>query len=172
MTFRCCPSAWMAIEMRQMCRIALLLSLIMFSGFSLAGVLSEAQREELLSLVLQNFWGKARLSNGQLVQPASEAERATVPISKTVVNRSFDIGEVSGLAEWCNLAWQSNYFALTKAARSRGFSDKQIAFVSFLHGAAQGRIASAMSKKGMCSAEEWQKIEQFLDQSKVRGLVL
>ncbi|QRM20260.1 hypothetical protein GBK02_13080 [Dechloromonas sp. TW-R-39-2] len=151
-------------------RIFLPLSLVFLCGISHAGILPEAQREELLSLVLQNFWGKAKLSNGQFAQPTSEKDRITVPISRAVANRAFDVGEVSGLAEWCGLDWQSNYTSLTGGARNRGFSDKQVAFVSFLHGAAQGHIASAMSKSGACSSQDRTKIEQLFNQSKARGL--
>ncbi|WP_432719609.1 hypothetical protein R0381_000253 [Jeongeupia wiesaeckerbachi] len=150
--------------------LVLPLLLAFLCGASHAGILSEPQREEFVSLVLQNFWGKAKLSNGQFAQPASERERTTVPIPKAVITRSFDAGEVSGLAEWCSLDWQSNYAALTKGARDRGFGDKQVAFVSFLHGAAQARIASAMSNSGACSAQDREKIEKWLDQSKRRGL--
>lgn len=146
------------------------LFLLLACGLTHAGILPEQQREELLSVVLQNFWGKAKLSNGRFAQPASEAERTTVPVSSAVANRAFDVGEVSGLAEWCALDWQSNYAALTRSARGRGFSDKQVAFVSFLHGAAQGRIVSAMSKSGACSAQDRAKVEQFLNRSKAQSL--
>lgn len=149
-----------------------LLSLCLACFFSAAqaGILPDAQREELLSLVLQNFWGKAKLANGEFAQPASAAERTTVPVARAVANRAFDVGEVSGLAEWCGLDWQTNYAALTRSARARGFSDKQVAFVSFLHGAAQGRIAAAMARSGSCKEQEKAKVEQLVNQSRARGL--
>ena len=68
-----------------------------------AGLLPEKAREELIAVVLKNFWGIAKLSDGQFAQPASEQERVTVPISITVAHRALDAGEISGLGEWCKL---------------------------------------------------------------------
>lgn len=48
--------------------------------------------------------------------------------------------------------------------------DTQVAFVSFLHGAAQGRVASAMSKSPPCNERARGKVQQMLEKSKVRGL--
>ena len=147
-----------------------ILVLAIACGHAHAGILADKEREELIAVVLKNFWGRAKLSNGQLAQPGSEEERTTVPISKAAANRALDAGEVSGLGEWCKLDWEPNYFSLTKAARSRGFNDKQVAFASFLHGAAQGRIASAMAKAGPCKDEDRMKIERLLNQSRDKGL--
>lgn len=147
-----------------------LLLLPILCNLCYAGVLPDAQRDELSSRVLQGFWGRAKLSNGELAQPASEAERNTVPVSKAIENRSLDAGEISGLGEWCKLNWEANYFSLTKAARGKGLNDKQVAFVSFLHGAAQGRVFSAMSKSSPCLEQERSKVQQMLNQSKARGL--
>jgi hypothetical protein len=132
--------------------------------------LPEKERDELIALVLKNFWGKAKLSNGQYAQPASEEERNRVPISKAVAYRAMDAGEISGLGEWCRLNWESHYLSLTKAARAKGFNDKQVAFVSFLHGAAQGRIAKAMEKGRPCGDADRTKIETYIRQSMERGL--
>jgi hypothetical protein len=144
--------------------------LAIFCSYSYSGLLPDPQREELLPLVLKQFWGKAKLSNGQYVQPASEAERTTLPVPKAVANRAIDIGEISGLAAWCKLDWNPNYFAMTKSARSNGFTDTQVAFVSVLHGASQGLMAKIMSKSGECSSEQQLKIKQLLNQSKTWSL--
>ena len=121
-------------------------------------------------MVLKNFWGQAKLSDGRFAQPASEEERHTVPITNAVVHRALDAGEVSGLAEWCKLDWESHYRALTRAARTAGLSHKQVAFVSILHGAAQGRIASAMATTGACSDHYRRKVEPILKESTVKGI--
>lgn len=144
--------------------------LFVFSTYSFAAVLPQAERDELIGTVLKNFWGSAKLSNGQIAQPSSGAERNTIPISKSVAHRSIDAGEISGLGEWCKLDWQSHYFSLTRAARKNGFNDKQVAFVSFLHGASQGRITSAMAKTSSCNDRDRLKVEQMLNQSKAKGL--
>ena len=135
-----------------------------------AGMLPDKAREELIALVLKNFWGKAKLSTGQFAQPSSEEERTTIPISKAVAYRALDAGEISGLGEWCKLDWESNFLSLTKAARSRGLNDKQVAFASVLHGTAQGRVASAMTRSGACNDQDRARAERLLNQSRVRGL--
>ena len=133
-------------------------------------MMSTKERQELIALVLKNFWGKAKLSDGQYAQPASEEERKSVPVSNAIAQRAIDAGEVSGLGEWCGLKWQPHYLSLTKAARTRGLSDKQVAFVSFLHGAAQGRVVRALSKGRPCSDAERSKIERYLNESAQQGL--
>jgi hypothetical protein len=45
-----------------------------------AALIPDKDREELIVLVLKNFWGRAKLSNGQYAQPSSEAERNSVPV--------------------------------------------------------------------------------------------
>ena len=142
----------------------LVVCLALTCGLAHAGVLPETHRGELIRMVLDNFWGKAKLPGGQFVQPASEQERITVPISRAAAHRTIDAGEISGLGEWCKLDWEPHYYSLTRAARARGFSDKQVAFVSVLHGAAQGVVATAMAKGGECN-EDRTRIEQLLKQS-------
>jgi hypothetical protein len=135
-----------------------------------AGIIPEKTRDELIDLALKNFWGKARLSNGQFVQPSSEAERNTVPLPKAVSYRVLDAGEVSGLAMWCKLDWEPHFHSVMQAARSKGLNDKQVAFVAVLHGAAQGTIGSAMDKSGPCDDRQRKQVERMLDQSRRRGL--
>lgn len=133
-------------------------------------MLPDTEREELIVLVLKNFWGKAKLSNGQYAQPSSEEERNTLPIPKAAAHRALDAGEISGLAEWCGMDWKSHYFSLTSAARARGFNDKQVAFVSVLHGAAQGRVARGLGIGRPCNDADRTKIERYLAESRQKGL--
>jgi|RhiMethySRZTD1v2_1073278.scaffolds.fasta_scaffold95674_3 hypothetical protein len=142
---------------------------VSFSG-AIAGLIPDKERDELTAAVLGKFWGRAKLSNGEVVQPFSEEDRNTVPVSKGVAYRALDAGEISGLGEWCGLDWKDHFLSLTKSARSRGFTEKQVAFFSFLHGAAQDRIATSMKKSGTCSDENRMKVETYLKQSKERGL--
>lgn len=151
-------------------RLYLLLFFSVLSSLCNAGLLPDAQREKLSSVILQNFWGRAKLSNGEFAQPSSVKERNSIPISKSLTNRALDAGEISGLGEWCKLDWKSNYFSLTKAARSKGLNDKQIAFISFLHGAAQENIFSMMSTSTPCSEKERINVEKMLNQSKALGI--
>lgn len=145
------------------------LFLVVVANISLAGFIPDKQRDILVQDVLKEFWGRAKNSQGEFIQPASENERNTVPIATTVAYRALDAGEISGLAEWCGLNWQDHYLALTKSARSQKFNDKQVAFVSVLHGAAQNIIVSAM-KKNVCGEKERAKTQVMLNESKARGL--
>ncbi len=86
--------------------------------------------------ILADFWGNARDVHGNPIQPSSEQDRVTVPISRAAAYRALEAGNLSGLAAWCGLDWEPHYFAITKAARAMGMIDKQVAFVSVLHGAA------------------------------------
>ena len=144
--------------------------LALVCGCAHAGLIPDPHREDLIQQILGVFWGKARLPGGQFVQPASEEERTTVPISKAAAHRVIDAGEISGLGEWCKLDWERHYLSLTRAARAGGFTDKQVAFVSVLHGAAQGVVASAMAKRGACEAEDRSRIDEMLKQSTGKGL--
>ena len=150
-------------------RSAVVLLTLMLCASAHSAVLSDMDRERLLDNVLKNFWGQAKLSNGQVARPASEAERNVAPVSRVMAFRAMDAGEVSGLGEWCKLDWESHYMALTRAARDRKLNDTQVAFVSFLHGAAQGSIASAMAKSS-CTDDQRGKVQQMLEHSKRRGV--
>lgn len=144
----------------------LLISLIVLSQPAFAGIVPEATRDVLLREALQGFWGRAKTSDGQLIQPASNAERQTMPVNKSVANFAFDVGEQSGLAEWCGIDWTRNFAALTRQARKNNQTEKQVAFISVAHGAAQGLVASSMAKSGPCSTRERDRvraqIESFL----------
>src|SRR5207237_9141804 len=82
-------------SVRSMKSLAVCFALV--CGYAHGGVLPETNRSELIRMVLDNFWGKAKLPSGQFVQPASEEERTTVPISKAAAHRAIDAGEISGL---------------------------------------------------------------------------
>ena len=133
-------------------------------------MMSTRERQELIALALKHFWGKAKLPNGKYVEPASEQERKTVPVSNAIAQRAIDAGEISGLGEWCGLDWKPHYLALTRAARTRGLGDKQVAFVSFVHGAAQGRVVRALSTGRACNEAERSKFQRYLNESAQQGL--
>lgn len=137
---------------------------ILFSSVAAAGLLPEPERAQLTQRVLQAFWGKAVDSAGGVIHPLDERDRNTVPISGAQVQFTIDVGEVSGLAEWCGLDWKPNFFALTRSFRARGSPDKQVAFVGVLHGATQGRIVAIMSPRH-CGGPERAGVERRLQDS-------
>ena len=108
------------------------------------GIPVDPERDVAIQKILAQFWGNARDVHGNPIQPDSAQDRTTVPVSRTAAYRSLEAGNISGLAEWCGLDWESHYLSLTKAARSMKMIDKQIAFVSVLHGAGQGAFLNSV----------------------------
>ncbi|PTT79621.1 hypothetical protein DBR42_21035 [Pelomonas sp. HMWF004] len=128
-----------------------------------AGLLDADARADLTQQALSGFWGNARDSAGSPIQPENAQDRATVPVAHPVVNTAINAGEISGLAEWCGLDWQPRYYALTRASRTERMTDKQIAFISFLHGAAQQTMASTLRSKP-CGDSQRSKVREALAQ--------
>lgn len=142
--------------------LVVLLALISTPTWS--GVLPDSAREKLLHDVFSQFWDRAKLSDGSFVKPDSEQERNTLPVSITVANQVFDVGEISGYAEWCGLDWQSNFLTLTATARKSGFKEKQVAFIGMLHGAAQSIVANVMKTK-ICGAQDQLTVKDMMRRS-------
>lgn len=151
-------------------RVLMILAVSLACGLCWAGVLPDAQRQEMIAFALKNFWGRAKLSNGEFVQPSSEAERQAVPISNALANRTIDVGEVSGMAAWCKLDWRPMYMSLTQSARNSGLDEKQVAFISVLHGVVAGNVSNGMSKSAACSDQQRLRVQKLLEQSRERGL--
>jgi hypothetical protein len=127
-----------------------------------------AAKDALIASALEQFWGRARDSNGAAIQPTSELDRRTVPIPKDIAYRAIDAGEISGLAAWCRLDWESHYLSITAAARQRGMSDKQVAFISVLHGMKQGKSLGATTSP--CSESDRSRVAKQLAHSIKVGL--
>lgn len=145
-------------------RYLIILLLALASAPSWSAALPDSAREKLLKEALSKFWGRAKLSDGSLVQPDNEQERNTLPISIAVANQVFDVGEISGYAEWCGLDWQSNFLTMTAAARKSGFKGKQVAFIGVIHGAAQGIVYDALKSK-TCGAQERSSVVEMTRRS-------
>ncbi|MGQ3054130.1 MAG: hypothetical protein ACT6S0_20310 [Roseateles sp.] len=141
----------------------LLVLLALLPAVTRAGVLDSDFRAELTQRALAGFWGKARDSAGKPILPESAQDRATVPVAPSVVEAAINAGEISGLAEWCGLAWKPRYYALTRSARNEQMTDKQVAFISVLHGATQQTMVSTMGGKH-CGDQERSKVLEALAQ--------
>jgi hypothetical protein len=149
-------------------RTILVLLLCFSVGQTHADAKLSAAKEALIESVLQQFWGRAHDSKGAAILPSSDLDRRTVPIPKSIAYRAIDAGGISGLAQWCGLDWESHYLSITAAARKRGMSDKQVAFVSFLHGAMQGKMFA--SRDSRCSESDRRQVLIRLTESKKLGL--
>jgi hypothetical protein len=127
-----------------------------------------AEKDAVIAWTLEQFWGNAHDSSGLPIQPSSDLDRRTVPVPSTAAYRALEAGEISGLAEWCGLKWERHFLALTAAARKRGMSDKQVAFLSVLHGVAQN--SAIRSRTTACSEGERKEVGDMLEVSRKSGL--
>jgi hypothetical protein len=140
-----------------------------FSAMAGEPVQANPARDEAIRQILAGFWGNARDIRGNPIEPSSQKDRETVPISRAAAYRALEAGNLSGLAEWCGLNWESHYLALTKAGRTMRMVDKQVAFFSFLHGAGQGTMVDARGSE-TCSPKQRAHIESLLLESVKTGL--
>lgn len=150
-----------------------LISLLLLLSISIpasAGILPQEHREQFIQAAFANFWGKARLSNGNPVQPENAAERSTLPISTAAANHVISVGELSGIAEWCGMDWQAHFLSLTAKARRQGLNEKQVAFIGLLHGISQGNVYSAVQSKP-CTVEQKSRAAKMLETSPVKQAI-
>jgi hypothetical protein len=141
----------------------LMIAGLLFCSVAYAGLIAPEHRPELARKVLTIFWGNARDLSGLPIVPKDERDRMTVPISPSVADRVITVGEISGMAIWCKLPWDPWYGSLTRAARNNGMNDKQVAFVSVLHGSVQQAVASAMESKP-CNPADKARVGEALKQ--------
>lgn len=145
-------------------KIVFILICVFISNFVSAEVIPDAAHQKILDIAMKNFWGKVRLKDGSYVKPASEQEKTTLPIAFTDASKVIQTGELSSLADWCDLDWQGNYKNLTKSARASGLSGKQVAFIGLLHGISMGIVDSALKEK-KCSQDQKKNIESQLKET-------
>ncbi len=136
--------------------------LMIITNAVLGQIIPNNAHQQVIDRAMNNYWGKARLKDGSYVKPTSEKERNAVLITSDNASEVIKIGELSSLADWCGLEWQSNYSNTTNGARSYGLSGKQVAFVGLLHGVAMGTVDQAV-KGEVCSAEQKKSVKVRLN---------
>ena len=127
------------------------------------------QRDAAIQQILAEFWGHGRDVRGNPIEPSSTQDRATVPISRAAAYRALEAGNISGLAQWCGLDWETHYLSLTKAARAMKMIDKQVAFFSVLHGAGQGAFSASVQGR-TCTDSERARAKSLQLESQESGL--
>lgn len=152
-------------------RTAFLIAVQLLAFCAVAGEPPQANPEgdRAIRQILSDFWGQARDIHGNPIRPSSQEDRETVPVSRAAAYRALEAGNLSGLAKWCGLDWESHYFSLTKAARSMGMIDKQVAFISVLHGAGQGIMLRSRHGE-TCSQKQRARIATLIVDSQRHGL--
>ena len=93
--------------------------------------------------MLKHFWGGAKLKSSELIQPESEKDRETVPISNELVLKVVSRGTLSGLALHCGVPWQNTYLDFMKSNREKyKLTEKQNSYAGVLHGYIMARTAA------------------------------
>ncbi len=124
---------------------------------------TQAQYDMICGAALQGFWGRALLSNGRTVQPASAAERETVPVSDFQARQVIFASIPAGMALWCGVDHRPYYQNYMTYERQKGhWTDKQLAFIGVLFGTAQGVIKASFGKQ-TCDGGTRAKVIQTMD---------
>ena len=143
---------------------------VLLSSSAMAGVLSQETRKKIVEAVLQKgFWGHARLSDGSLAQPASEAERTASPLTPQQSDRAIDVGELTAIGSWCTVDWKPFYLAYTKSLRDEGLSETQVAFAGVLHGVSQSSVLKTLHPDRKCGDQLREATKQRLQPPRAAG---
>ena len=149
--------------------LSMVLALAALSAVASESRAPSAAQDEVIRQILGEFWGDARDVHGMPVQPKDGRDRKTVPVSRAAAYRAIEAGNISAVAEWCGLEWEPHYFALTRAARAKGMADKQVAFLSVLHGAGQSAYSKSLAGR-TCTEDERDRVRMLRDDSAAQGL--
>jgi hypothetical protein len=75
------------------------------------------------------------------------------------------IASNAATAQWCGLEWKDSYFHpfLKGEKEKKVWTEKQIAYISLLHGLTMGAILTGVEKMNRkCSTEDRSKIEKVI----------
>lgn len=101
------------------------------------------KKKEIMALALEGMWGKAKGRDGNLLQPADDKQRTTIPVSEKMAEEIMRVGIMDGIASWCKVpAWEPHYLLYMQRVRRAYQDDIAIAYASVLHGVMQGIMES------------------------------
>ena len=126
-------------------------------------IFSAQEKQSIMKVTLQKFWGQAVDSKGQPIMPKDDAERANLPITREQASYLIDKGAESAMAEWCNVAWEERFHLLMKQMRNNAYNETQLAYAGVLHGVAQGMTKRAVNNQ-KCDADTKQQITTIIKQ--------
>lgn len=144
------------------CLIACALFISMHSPAAAEELFTPAQKQEMMKLTLESFWGKAVGSDGKPIEPKDDEDRRAMPISEEQGLYIIDKGAESGMAEWCDLEWMERYELMMRQQQSNLGSDKPLAYVGMLHGMAMAMMLKSLEKE-KCDADTKDQMEQLLE---------
>jgi hypothetical protein len=150
----------------------LLFCLLLPATAHAADLFSPEEKNKMMTLTLESFWGKAIDSQGKPVQPKDEAERTTMPISRDQAYYIIDKGGESGLAQWCGVEWQGRYQMIIEQQRRHMKNEVQIAYAGVLHGLAQNMLVDGIKDERCDEATKAQITQLISDDVKHIGISL
>ena len=122
---------------------------------------SPEEKDKIMQFTLEQFWGNAVDSKGELIQPKNDEERKALPVSKDQAGYIIDKGGESALAQWCGVEWQERFNLLMEQMRKRMPSDTQIAYLGVLHGVSQKMMFDVMDGE-TCSKQTKKQLQDII----------
>lgn len=95
-----------------------------------------------------------RKADGSLVGEETEAEKAQPVVPLADSERAINAGFVSAIAQYCGMDWRSNANGFLNHYRDAGYSERQMAFMGFLHNFAMGQFADRLDYSCSPAAKE------------------
>jgi hypothetical protein len=106
----------------------------------------------MVSQVARQNITKAQMKNGQNVPPETQAEKAKPILPSVDAKRVVEHAALSVIRETCKQAWKEDFFVFMDAERAKKiWSDKQIAYIGFLHGVSMGVYGRYLKDNGGCT---------------------
>jgi hypothetical protein len=118
--------------------------------------------EQLAELARANLT-HARLSDGSQVPPETPEELARPIIPAGLAEQTVARGVLTAELEACAMDWQGrSYLPYMQRLRARRrYSDRQLAYLGFLHGISQGAAGRALATRAPCTDAERQNLLRF-----------
>lgn len=109
----------------------------------------------------QNFWGKMKLPNGEVAQPASDNELKGIPIPERLAHSLVTAGALSAKAEECDLKTDAFELRVLRAAWQTYPGLNQVTFSGTLLSLAKATVKRQPSVE-VCSAENRKSFASLL----------
>jgi len=101
-------------------------------------------------------------------EPATEAERASPPVTDDEAASIAAVAVVSAAAQYCGLAWENESFLPMMAMwrSAPGSTTRKMALIGWTHGVVQGQAMSAFGVQGECDEQSRAAVQSLLDEAR------
>jgi hypothetical protein len=130
-------------------------------------IVNNALLDSSVATILQRVLGEIQNAHcgSEPCAPVTEEEKAKPPLTIEEARRAMKVGLLSGVAEFCGLAWKERIFYpfMAHHHRTLNMSPRQLAIISALHATMQGFIVESYKKRGQpCTDELRKNLERHL----------